>query len=495
MNHRICHRYRASGLAIFVMGCTGATGVSAHPTYETSVLGHYRLVDELDRNQYADNVTLLKQHFAGENRGAKLQMMNIGDRRYLFQQGQVLDVTDPMNVTVVSDGQYIGRQVQAAYSQSAGKWILMTSAQVTGAGNPGLRGVRIYDVSNPANIVHLTDYSTDRRDPRRAVQSGSGTHRNYWDGGRYAYLDSQMDDSFSNGESGRSNGVQIIDLEDPADPKFVGYWWVPGMHVDEQIEYEAWREHADELSTTSQHGPFYVPQRVENGGRYGYSTWGSFGFKIFDVSDPVNPTLVGSWRPEIYRPGRHIEFHAANIAFLNRDIVITSPEALMPHCVAGPWYDSYVFDVSDKANPQMITTLPVPIPPDEAPYEHFCDKRGRFSTHNMPHLKAPGQPHPTITAYTYFNGGLQFYDLADPENPEIAGYFVPGQGGTIDDVYSYYRDSDNVFIEWDRRLVWLTSNTGLYLLSTPLLGEPVFDAMPITEWAAPSVNVGFEDFR
>ena len=52
----------------------------------------------------------------------------------------------------------------------------------------------------------------------------------------------------------------------------------------------------------------------------------------------------------------------------------------------------------------------------------------------MPHLKAPGQPHSTITAYTYFNGGLQFYDLSDPRVPEIAGYFIPGQGGTIDGV-------------------------------------------------------------
>jgi hypothetical protein len=204
---------------------------------------------------------------------------------------------------------------------------------------------------------------------------------------------------------------------------------------------------------------------------------------------------IGEWRPETYRPGRHIEFHSSNIAFLDRDIVITNPEALMVHCVAGPWYDSYVFDVSDKTNPRMIATLPVPVPPEEAPYEHFCDKRGRFSTHNMPHLKAPGRPHPSITAYTYFNGGLQFYDLSEPSNPTIAGYFVPGQGGTIDDVFSYYRDADNVFIEWDRRLVWLASNTGLYLLSTPLLGEPVLEPMAVEEWAAPGVNVGFQRFR
>jgi hypothetical protein len=265
------------------------------------------------------------------------------------------------------------------------------------------------------------------------------------------------------------------------------------MREDEEEDYEQWREHGDQISSTSQHGGFYVPDRVEDGGRYGYSTWGSFGFMIFDLADVENPIPIGKWRPETYRPGRHIEFHSSNVAFLDRDIIITNPEALMPHCVAGPWYDSYVFDVSDKANPKMISILPVPIPPAEAPYEHFCDKRGRFSTHNMPHLKAPGKSHPAITAYTYFNGGLQFYDLSDPRAPEIAGYFVPAQGGTIDDIFSHYRDSDNVFIEWDRRLVWLASNTGLYLLSTPLLGEPVLQPMAIEDWAAAGVNVGFND--
>lgn len=483
------------GAAVALVACIGISATLAHPTYEDAVLGHYRLVDELDRNQYADNVSVLRHYFEGENYGGKLQMMSIGERRFFFQRGVVFDVTDPMNLSVVSRGAYIGSQIQVAYSQSSGKWILMSGAQVTEPGAEGLRGVRLYDVSDPENIVHLANYSVDRGDPSRAVQEGSGTHRNYYDGGKYAYLDSQMNDSFSNSESNRANGLQIIDVEDPSNPQFVSYWWVPGMHEDEEEEYKQWREYGDQVSSTSQHGGFYVPERVEDGGRYGYSTWGSFGLMIFDLADVENPKPIGKWRPETYRPGRHIEFHSSNVVFLDRDIIITNPEALMPHCVAGPWYDSYVFDVSDKANPKMISMLPVPVPPEEAPYEHFCDKRGRFSTHNMPHLKAPGQPHATITAYTYFNGGLQFYDLSDPRNPEIAGYFVPGQGGTIDDVFSHYRDSDNVFVEWDRRLVWLASNTGLYLLSTPLLGEPVLESMAIEEWAAPGVNIGFNDFE
>ena len=30
-----------------------------------------------------------------------------------------------------------------------------------------------------------------------------------------------------------------------------------------------------------------------------------------------------------------------------------------------------------------------------------------------------------------------------------------------------------IFVEWDRNLIWLFANHGIYAVSTPLLGEPV----------------------
>ena len=47
-----------------------------------------------------------------------------------------------------------------------------------------------------------------------------------------------------------------------------------------------------------------------------------------------------------------------------------------------------------------------------------------------------------------------------------------------------------MFIEWDRRLLWLAGNDGLYLLSTPQLGEPVLGPLPVLRWSLPGVNVG-----
>ena len=47
-----------------------------------------------------------------------------------------------------------------------------------------------------------------------------------------------------------------------------------------------------------------------------------------------------------------------------------------------------------------------------------------------------------------------------------------------------------IFVEWDRKLIWVGSDTGLYLVSTPELGKPVLAAMEVEEWSLPALNEG-----
>ena len=135
--------------------------------------------------------------------------------------------------------------------------------------------------------------------------------------------------------------------------------------------------------------------------------------------------------------------------------------------------------------PRAIAVLPRPTPPETAPYESFCRKRGRFGPHNAPLLKAPGRVHPSFTVYTYFNGGLQGFDLSDPAQPRISAWFVPRQAGRVASAESHERSADSVFVEWDRRLIWLGTNDGLYLLATPELGDPVLEPLPVARTASP----------
>jgi hypothetical protein len=160
---------------------------------------------------------------------------------------------------------------------------------------------------------------------------------------------------------------------------------------------------------------------------------------------------------------------------------------LNPDCNE-PYHHSYIIDVTDPTNPRELSTLPIPQPPAEAPYDNFCKKRGRFGVHNPPHLKAPGKADPNFTCYTFFNAGLQCYDLSDPKYPFISSYFIPPQGGDLDVPGSYTRNTDNVFVEWDRKLIWTATDTGLYLLTSPKLGDPVLKPQAVSEWNLTDLN-------
>ena len=434
-------------------------------------------------------------------------MMAIGDRRFLFQlvfpgeswdflraEGQILDVTDPLQPIVISRDAFRAFSINLAWHAKSERWILMESQTTFGgpaSWAPGPRGVGFSDVTDPTEPKPISGYSADGGDPTRIWQTGSGTHRDFWDGGRYAYLGTGQEDAHFPERTGEkySRSLQILDVDSIENPTLAGEWWVPGQKTKEEEARRQWRSHGDPRAYDTFHGPEYVPLRIEDGGRYGYGGWGTFGLLIHDLSDPGAPRLVGQWDTPEYLKGPMMPHHTADVTRIDRGFVITSPESLATECQEG-WHDTWIVEVRDPTQPKALAPLPVPKPPPEAPYEDFCAKPGRFGPHNAPHLKAPGRPHPNFTYYAYFNGGLQGFDITDPTDPKIASWFVPAQAGRIDSPESYERSADSVFVEWDRKLIWLATNNGLYLLSTPDLGTPVTAPLPVTVWSLPGLNVG-----
>ena len=75
-----------AGLAAGGIAMAGATLANRHPHPRPTSLQY------LDRNMYRKNTHVLAVFDPGEERGAKMQMMAIGDRRYLFNRGDVIDV-------------------------------------------------------------------------------------------------------------------------------------------------------------------------------------------------------------------------------------------------------------------------------------------------------------------------------------------------------------------------------------------------------------------
>jgi hypothetical protein len=119
--------------------------------------------------------------------------------------------------------------------------------------------------------------------------------------------------------------------------------------------------------------------------------------------------------------------------------------------------------------------------------------RGRFGSHNTQCWLAPGVSRPEIIAITWFNAGIRVFDLSNPTAPKEVGYFVPPHEGEIDNYESWWRGStENVFVEWDRNLIWIGTHAATYCLSCPALGKPVLEPRKVERWSVPHCNVGWD---
>jgi hypothetical protein len=495
----------AAGAALALAGSALPVRANNHPHPSPQSLTY------LDRRMYLHNMELIAHILPGQNRGAKMQMMSAGSRRYLVQDGCFIDVSNLRKPFIYHHGGWKNYQAQVAWNQKLRKWILITSAAAPITGSTptaphgkyddpklldnwrnykGLRGIRVYDISEPTRMALLAEFSTGA--------TGSGTHRNYYDGGRYAYLDTAPDDSFIHQLSyfrPLANGNMIVDMSDPSSPKEVSMWWVPGSRKGEEAEYEKWQwtklkyPEKDQTPFVGLHGPVYVPKRVEEGGNRGYGAWGCFGLIILDLSDVKHQKEIGRFEPPPQYAAGGIAFHTIWCGGLEKGFVFANGETTNPDCNQ-IYLPIWVIDIRDEQRPTPVAQFPRPAPPPEAPYRDFCFKRGRFGAHNPPHLKAPGAISPNFIAYSYFNAGIRCYDVSDLLRPTEVGYFVPPQAGDLHKWASWNRGTENVFVEWDRNIIYAATDTGIYALSCPQLGKPVLDPMPVSQWSLAGLNEG-----
>lgn len=468
------------------------------------------LLDFLDPNEYLHNMEVIAFVPDVSIRGGEplTTMWTKGKQRLLAAGGGFLDVTEPAAPFVVNTDAYDGSP-NVVYNDRLGKWILLTSAQAPltapnqefprgkyceeyarqSTESTVFRGVRTYDATDPSNVQLLQEFGTG--------QSGSGTHMNFYDGGRYAYLDCGFDDTLRMESSERpySNALMIVDVSDPTNVREVSRWWVPGQRLGEEDEYFKYEFAGDQSSWTGNHGACVVPRRVEDGGAVGYGGWGRFGMYVHDLSDIRNPKVFSKLMHPLENMGG-IPYHTIYPLLADRrhphlrGLVIGVFEGLEADC-REPWHTSYIIDVRDRRNPRFIGLFPRPTPPPGAPYPDFCMARGRFSAHNIQSWVAPGRMRPEIAALSYFSAGFRLYDISNPREPKETAYFVPRRDGDLSDFGSWRRGTtETVFIEWDRNLIWVGTHAGTYCMSSPALGRPVLEPREVCEWTVAHVNRG-----
>jgi len=467
----------------------------------------------LDRKQYIHNMEIVS-HLSGStiSGGEPLMVMWAkGKQRLLPAAGGFVDISEPKNPTVLNKGVIKGGGC-VAYNTKLKKWIMMSTAAqpLTGAvpeyphgqydkelrdkvlAYKGLRGIRTYDITDPTKPNLLQEFNTGEK--------GNGTHHNFYDGGRYAYLDCGWDDQLrlENHQRPFSNAVMIADLSDPSSVQEVSRWWVPGQRIGEEEEYKKYIFAGDKTSWTGNHGALSVPKRVEDGGTVGYGGFGAFGMYCLDLSDIKHPKPYGSVQYEFNAFGT-IPFHTVLPVVSDaehprlQNLLVCTHEALEADC-REVYHTPYVVDVKDPRNPKIVGFFPRPQAPQDAPYTDFCFARGRFGSHNTQCLVQPGASKPSFVAMSWFNAGVRIFDISDPTHPKEVAWFVPPRDGDLEKYETWWRGTtENVFVEWDRNLIWIGTHEGTYCLSTPALGKPVLEPRKIEKWSLAHCNAGWDD--
>lgn len=253
-------------------------------------------------------------------------------------------------------------------------------------------GVILWDISDPVNPRRLSQFKT----------GGTGSHRNFYAGGQYLHLAAGMP-----GYEG--NIYVIVDISDPVNPREVGRWHVKGQDTaNGEIPPE---------ENISHHGPAYVI------GNQVYLAYGSAGMIILDISDITKPKQIGNldFSPPFHsRFGVHtvLPIPEKGIAYLNSEDVSYGK---------GELHHASIVDISNPAQPRLLSILPEPVPPPNAPYRDFFEKGGWSGPHNTnllqhnPDVEKQGD----LLYLAHFNAGLRIYDVANKRKPFEVGFFLP----------------------------------------------------------------------
>jgi len=295
----------------------------------------------------------------------------------------------------------------------------------------------IGSMSGKVDGLYIFDVKTDPENPKFLSHWATGfpggqVHRFYYDGGRYVHVSAS-----TRGFAGQI--YRIIDIKDPEKPVEVGRWWrqeqwLQGITKPEVEAYLKSKFAQIPGVWTGLHGSPYVK------GNLAYCTWGAAGMIILDISDVTLPQLVGQLKhnppfaggwcgawchtivPLSKRPYAIMTSEGERFPLFTKEILKGRPQ---PMALFG------IVDVSDPANPTLISTFPYPEVPKGFPYTNFNECglgcQGPFGPHNLhePHNNPILEDNNNKIYCCYFHAGLRIYDITDPYIPKEIAYFIP----------------------------------------------------------------------
>jgi hypothetical protein len=245
-------------------------------------------------------------------------------------------------------------------------------------------------------------------------------------------------------------GMDIFDISTPEKPKLISHfdasgphsrgahcvWFVDGEYVHRIIDVrnpskpvEVGRWHypgthkGDKEAPPPRHPKFdggYRPHNIlvypERPDR-AYVAYLDGGAVILDISDKANPKVITNWR---YSPPYNGFCHTV-MPLMSRDMLLVTDECTKDDGIDWPKL-GWVVNASAETNLVPMSTLPLP------PLESFVKRGGRYGAHNI-HENLPGPASfrsDNLIVGTFFNGGVRAFDISNAYQPQEVAYYVPG---------------------------------------------------------------------
>ncbi len=280
-------------------------------------------------------------------------------------------------------------------------------------------GLKIYSLKeDPVHPQLLSVWDTGKP---------SGTvHRFCYNGGRYAHLSAEA--------PGFTGFIyRIIDIADPTKPMEVGRWWHDGQYLGNKTQKEL-----DAMGPEDAGGVHCVYVLDD----LAYLSCCGQGFKILDVSDVAQPKTIGELPMTPPFSGRLAGARSHTfLPIIGTNFAIGTHEGERFFCFskadleasgAQPMNNLVMIDVSNPADPVMVSQFPYPEVPEDFPFPNFnfcgLEKAGPFGPHNLHEPmtnKTWIENNPNRAYNCYFHAGLRVYDISDPYYVKELAYFIP----------------------------------------------------------------------
>ncbi|HSR13699.1 MAG TPA: hypothetical protein VLS90_19785 [Thermodesulfobacteriota bacterium] len=285
---------------------------------------------------------------------------------------------------------------------------------------------------------------TDKGNPKRVSQIGplGAAHKSWWDAKTgYAYLSGIW-------PGWRGQHLIIYDLKDPANPKHVANWGLPGQRPEDPSK-----------ERLSLHHP------VIFGDRAYLSYLGGGDMVVLDIFDKASPKMIShlDFSPPFSGIHTTAPFNGMKVPNYTkgygdvRNFLVLSEEDFGGAC-QGLRKQLYVVDATEETNPIPVATFKVSD-------GDFCDRGGWFGPHQFAETKNGEIIGGSLVYVAYFSGGLRVWDISDPFHPGEVGYFIPDTTEKTKPRGKKVIQTNDADLDY-RGLIYITdrAGTGLHIL-------------------------------